>query len=225
MRVRTPRGLTRISREACCRVIGIKMANGASIKGLTDFRLLSSRAYKPMDEREPAFVSTFSHLVARTFLLVYSNRGETDTFFQSNLRTTTYRDIRRRCTSAKDIEMQSHLSSICRRIKLNLEDYRARRETERTLRRRDTRAPNMRIGRRINSPIWYLLLPDERPLRVWPRGPDGMLLSCVTIVGQRVTSVLWVVVRYEHIWTHAHAAGAGPSTRHALAFCLRGVWI
>ena len=37
----TPRGLTRISREACCRVIGIKMANGASIKGLTDFRLLS----------------------------------------------------------------------------------------------------------------------------------------------------------------------------------------
>ena len=41
MRVRTPRGLTRISREACCRVIGIKMANGASIKGLTDFRLLS----------------------------------------------------------------------------------------------------------------------------------------------------------------------------------------
>lgn len=41
MRVRTPRGLTRISREACCRVIGIKMANGASIKGMTDFRLLS----------------------------------------------------------------------------------------------------------------------------------------------------------------------------------------
>lgn len=103
MRVRTPRGLTRISREACCRVIGIKMANGASIKGLTDFRLLSSRAYKPMDEREPAFVSTFSHLVARTFLLVYSNRGETHIFFQSNLRTT-YRDIRRRCTSAKDID-------------------------------------------------------------------------------------------------------------------------
>lgn len=29
MRVRTLRGLTRISREACCRVIGIKMANGA----------------------------------------------------------------------------------------------------------------------------------------------------------------------------------------------------
>lgn len=59
-------------------------------------------------------------------------------------------------------------------------------------------------GGRINSPIWYLLLPDDRPLRVWPRGPDGMLLSCVTIVGQRVTSVLWVPVRYEHIWTHAH---------------------
>lgn len=31
-----------------------------------------------------------------------------------------------------------------------------------------------------------------------------MLLSCVTIVGQRVTSVLWVLVRYEHIWTHAY---------------------
>lgn len=64
---------------------------------------------------------------------------------------------------------------------------------------------NMRIGRRINSPIWYLLVPDERPLRVRARrGPVGMLLSCVTIVGQRVTSALWV--RYEHIWTHAHAA-------------------
>lgn len=31
MRVRTPRGLTRISREACCRVIGIKMAKRTGI--------------------------------------------------------------------------------------------------------------------------------------------------------------------------------------------------
>lgn len=139
------------------------MANGASIKGLTDFRLLSSRAYKPMDEREPAFVSTFSHLVARTFLLVYSNRGETHIFFQSNLRTI---EIYEEDAPVQKISIQSHLSSICRRIKLNLEDYRARRETGRALRRIDTRAPNMRIGRRINSPIWYLLLPDERPLRV-----------------------------------------------------------
>lgn len=82
MRVRTPRGLTRISREACCRVIGIKMANGASIKGLTDFRLLSSRAYKPMDEREPAFVSTFSHLVLSSSFIQIEERH---TFFSNRI--------------------------------------------------------------------------------------------------------------------------------------------
>lgn len=31
----------------------------------------------------------------------------------------------------------------------------------------------------------YLLLPDDRTLSGWLRGSDGMLLSCVTIVGQR----------------------------------------
>lgn len=61
MRVRTPRGLTRISREACCRVIGIKMANGASIKGLTDFRLLSrarGRRFDVFVAPEPADASS-----------------------------------------------------------------------------------------------------------------------------------------------------------------------
>lgn len=59
MRVRTPRGLTRISREACCRVIGIKMANGASIKGLTDFRLLSrAHAVGPPRRASRRVVST-----------------------------------------------------------------------------------------------------------------------------------------------------------------------
>lgn len=70
MRVRTPRGLTRISREACCRVIGIKMANGASIKGLTDFRLLS-RAHAVGPSRRVAlfrrfFVATRAFTQAKT---------------------------------------------------------------------------------------------------------------------------------------------------------------
>lgn len=74
MRVRAPRGLTRISREACCRVIGIKMANGASIKGLTDFRLLSSRAYKPMDERAHFRFDVFRFSTLDPSSLFSSNR-------------------------------------------------------------------------------------------------------------------------------------------------------
>lgn len=196
MRVRTPRGLTRISREACCRVIGIKMANGASIKGLTDFRLLSSRGYE-LDGRSPLpFRLSFSlrarDILSIHWILVYPNRGEI-----RNFRIEGSSDI---------VGLPGNM------IKFRGSRLSARSETW-----------NMRIGRRINSPIRYLLLPDERPLRVRARGPVGMLLSCVTIVGQRVTSVLWAAVRYEHIWTHAHARGL--STRHALAFCLRGVWI
>lgn len=84
MRVRTPRGLTRISREACCRVIGIKMANGASIKGLTDFRLLSSRGYE-LDGRSPLpFRLSFSlrarDILSIHWILVYPNRGEIRNF-------------------------------------------------------------------------------------------------------------------------------------------------
>lgn len=43
---------------------------------------------------------------------------------------------------------------------------------------------NMRLRWPIRR-FRYLLLPDDRTLSDWLRGSDGMLLSCVTIVGQR----------------------------------------
>jgi len=53
--------------------------------------------------------------------------------------------------------------------------------------------------------FWYLLLPDDRTLSGCMRGSDGMLLSCVTIVGQRELPQSFERDRYEHIWTHAHS--------------------
>lgn len=155
MRVRTPRGLTRISREACCRVIGIKMANGASIKGLTDFRLLSSRAYKPMDE--PTFVSTFSDFIARRRILSIHPPGSSfvriekriEIFFIEEQRSSI--EMRTRYAK-KDIDIRSiynkNLPSIRRRIKFRRERWRlSGKERNWAYFTIDGRAPNMRIGR------------------------------------------------------------------------------
>lgn len=154
MRVRTPRGLTRISREACCRVIGIKMANGASIKGLTDFRLLSSRAYKPMDE--PTFVSTFSDfIIARRRILSIHPPGSSfvriekriEIFFIEEQRSS----IEIRTRYAKKISIYDRYTTRIYPVSvggLNFEgrdgDYRERNWAYFTI---DGRAPNMRIGR------------------------------------------------------------------------------
>lgn len=64
--------------------------------------------------------------------------------------------------------------------------------------------------------FWYLLLPDDRTLSSWTRGSDGMLLSCVTIVGQRELPQSFERDRYEHIWTHAHALGPSTSARFGI---------
>lgn len=156
IRVRTPRGLTRISREACCRVIGIKMANGASIKGLTDFRLLSSRAYKPMDE--PTFVSTFSDfIIARRRILSIHPPGSSfvriekriEIFFIEEQRSS----IEMRTRYAKKISIYDRYTTriypvIRRRIKFRRERWRlSGKERNWAYFTIDGRAPNMRIGR------------------------------------------------------------------------------